>query len=414
MIQKTRNSIKEFLQLESAGGILLICATILALLMKNSPLEFLYDGLLEVPVVIQVGALEIAKPLLLWINDGLMTLFFLLVGLEIKREMVEGHLADPRQIILPAIAAIGGMLVPVAIYITINNGNPESINGWAIPSATDIAFTLGVLSLLGTRIPTSIKVFLTTLAILDDVGAIVIIGLFYSHDVSGQALYFAGSAFFTLILLNRLNVMSVTAYTVVGLVLWVCVLKSGVHATLAGVTMAFAIPIKRKPRPEESHILTRREGDVSPLKRLEHDLHPWVAFMILPLFAFANAGISFEGISLQTLGTPIPMGIALGLVFGKTVGVFATSWLTIKTKLASMPEGANWTLILGSSILCGIGFTMSLFIGSLAFNYDGPDGTTYAVAVRLGVLAGSTVAAIVGYMLLRLFTKPQNEALSKG
>ncbi|RCX31898.1 Na+/H+ antiporter NhaA [Thioalbus denitrificans] len=379
--------LREFYKLESAGGILLIFAAALALVLANSPLDRLYAGFLDIPVEIRIGGLHLAKPLLLWINDGLMAVFFFLVGLEIKREMLAGQLSDPRQVILPAIAAVGGMAVPALIYTAFNLGDPVALEGWAIPTATDIAFALGVLALLGDRVPLSLKVFLTALAILDDMGAILIIAAFYTSNLSPTMLLLALVGTGTLVILNRARVSSTAPYILVGIFLWVCVLKSGVHATLAGVALGLAIPLRDPRDPERS-----------PLRELEHRLHPWVAYGILPLFAFANAGVSFTGLTPASLLEPIPLGIALGLLLGKTVGVFSFSAVPILLGWSRLPEQSTWAGLLGVAILCGIGFTMSLFIGSLAFEQDGLD---YAVAVRLGVLGGSLVAAVAGYLLLR-------------
>lgn len=377
-----RNLISRFLQLEAAGGLLLIAAAVLALIINNSPLAYLYGGLLDVPVAVQVGTLQIAKPLLLWINDGLMALFFLLIGLEVKREIVEGHLSKPSQVVLPATAAIGGMLVPALIYWYINRDNPAAIAGWAIPTATDIAFALGVLALLGKRVPVSLKLFLMTLAIIDDLGAIVIIALFYSGSLSSLSLMLAGACLLALLAMNRLGVVKLAPYLLVGLVLWVCVLKSGVHATLAGVALALCIPLRTQ------------HAEPSPLLRLEHALHPWVAYAILPLFAFANAGVSLAGMTVDSFTHPVPMGIAIGLLLGKTVGVFGLTWIAIKLRLAALPTGANWGQVLGVAVLCGIGFTMSLFVGSLAFV---PGASDFAGMDRMGILTGSLFAALIGY-----------------
>ncbi|EKT4524473.1 Na+/H+ antiporter NhaA [Pseudomonas putida] len=377
-----RNLISRFLQLEAAGGLLLIAAAVLALIINNSPLAYLYGGLLDVPVAVQVGTLQIAKPLLLWINDGLMALFFLLIGLEVKREIVEGHLSKPSQVVLPATAAIGGMLVPALIYWYINRDNPAAIAGWAIPTATDIAFALGVLALLGKRVPVSLKLFLMTLAIIDDLGAIVIIALFYSGSLSSLSLMLAGACLLALLAMNRLGVVKLAPYLLVGLVLWVCVLKSGVHATLAGVALALCIPLRTQ------------HAEPSPLLRLEHALHPWVAYAILPLFAFANAGVSLAGMTVDSFTHPVPMGIAIGLLLGKTVGVFGLTWIAIKLRLAALPTGANWGQVLGVAVLCGIGFTMSLFVGSLAF---APGASDFAGMDRMGILTGSLFAALIGY-----------------
>jgi len=371
--------------LEAASGLLLIAAAALALIINNSPLSHLYAGLLDVPVVAQVGALQIAKPLLLWINDGLMALFFLLIGLEVKRELLEGHLSKPSQVVLPGAAAIGGMVVPALIYWFLNRDNPAALGGWAIPMATDIAFALGVLALLGKRVPVSLKLFLMTLAIIDDLGAIIVIAIFYSHELSTLSLALAGACLVALIAMNRLGVVKLGPYMVIGLILWVCVLKSGVHATLAGVTLAFCIPLRT------------HNAEASPLLSLEHALHPWVAFGILPLFAFANAGVSLAGVNLESFTHHVPMGIAAGLLIGKTVGVFGLTWLAVRTGLAALPHGANWGQLLGVAILCGIGFTMSLFVGSLAFI---PGSSDYAGMDRMGILTGSILAAVIGYAVM--------------
>ncbi|MDE1196632.1 MAG: Na+/H+ antiporter NhaA [Pseudomonas sp.] len=377
-----RNTFKQFFQLEAAGGLLLIAAAALALIINNSPLSWLYNGLLEVPVVAQIGALKIAKPLLLWINDGLMALFFLLIGLEVKREVIQGHLSRASQIVLPGAAAIGGMVIPALVFWALNKDNPAAMSGWAIPMATDIAFALGVLALLGKRVPVSLKLFLMTLAIIDDLGAIIVIALFYSGELSNLSLALAAGSILSLIAMNRLGVVKLAPYLLVGLVLWVCVLKSGVHATLAGVILAFCIPLK-----------TARDVP-SPLQQLEHALHPWVAYAILPLFAFANAGVSLTGVTMESFTHHVPMGIALGLLVGKMVGVFGLTWLAVKTGMAALPTGANWGQVLGVSILCGIGFTMSLFVGSLAFV---PGQSEFAGMDRMGILTGSILAALIGY-----------------
>ena len=377
-----RNTFKQFFQLEAAGGLLLIAAAALALIINNSPLSWLYNGLLEVPVVAQIGALKIAKPLLLWINDGLMALFFLLIGLEVKREVIQGHLSRASQIVLPGAAAIGGMVIPALVFWALNKDSPAAMSGWAIPMATDIAFALGVLALLGKRVPVSLKLFLMTLAIIDDLGAIIVIALFYSGELSNLSLALAAGSILSLIAMNRLGVVKLEPYLLVGLVLWVCVLKSGVHATLAGVILAFCIPLK-----------TARDVP-SPLQQLEHALHPWVAYAILPLFAFANAGVSLTGVTMESFTHHVPMGIALGLLVGKMVGVFGLTWLAVKTGMAALPTGANWGQVLGVSILCGIGFTMSLFVGSLAFV---PGQSEFAGMDRMGILTGSILAALIGY-----------------
>ncbi len=385
-----RSTFTRFFQLEAASGLLLIAAAALALIVNNSPLSFLYNGLLEVPVVVQIGALKIAKPLLLWINDGLMALFFLLIGLEVKRELVDGHLSKPSQVVLPGAAAIGGMVVPALIYWFLNKDNPAAVAGWAIPTATDIAFALGVLALLGKRVPVSLKLFLMTLAIIDDLGAIIVIALFYSGELSSLSLMLAGACLLTLIAMNRLGVIKLGPYMIVGLILWVCVLKSGVHATLAGVTLALCIPLRT------------RNAEPSPLLNLEHALHPWVAFGILPLFAFANAGVSLAGVTVESFTHHVPMGIAIGLLLGKTVGVFGLTWIAVKTGLAALPTGANWGQVLGVAILCGIGFTMSLFVGSLAFE---PGSSEFAGMDRMGILTGSILAALIGYAITAMASR---------
>ena len=390
-----RSTFTRFFQLEAASGLLLIAAAALALIVNNSPLSFLYNGLLEVPVVAQVGALKIAKPLLLWINDGLMALFFLLIGLEVKRELVDGHLSKPSQVVLPGAAAIGGMVVPALIYWFLNKDNPAAVAGWAIPTATDIAFALGVLALLGKRVPVSLKLFLMTLAIIDDLGAIIVIALFYSGELSSLSLMLAGACLLTLIAMNRLGVIKLGPYMIVGLILWVCVLKSGVHATLAGVTLALCIPLRTK------------NAEPSPLMSLEHALHPWVAFGILPLFAFANAGVSLAGVTVESFTHHVPMGIAIGLLLGKTVGVFGLTWIAVKTGLAALPTGANWGQILGVAILCGIGFTMSLFVGSLAFE---PGSSEFAGMDRMGILTGSILAALIGYAVTAMASRKTAKA----
>jgi NhaA family Na+:H+ antiporter len=377
-----RSTLSQFFKMEAASGLLLIAAAALALIINNSPLAWLYNGLLDVPVVAQVGALKIAKPLLLWINDGLMALFFLLIGLEVKREVLEGHLSKPSQIVLPGAAAIGGMVVPALIYWFLNKDTPEALGGWAIPMATDIAFALGVLALLGKRVPLSLKLFLMTLAIIDDLGAIIVIAVFYSGELSNLSLMLAGLSIIALIVMNKLGVVKLGPYLLIGVLLWVCVLKSGVHATLAGVVLAFCIPLRTK------------NAETSPLLHLEHALHPWVAFGILPLFAFANAGVPLTGVTAESFTHHVPLGIAAGLLLGKTVGVFGLTWLAVKTSIAALPTGANWGQVFGVSILCGIGFTMSLFVGSLAFV---PGASEFAGQDRMGILTGSIIAAIVGY-----------------
>jgi len=381
-------AINDFLKMEATGGLMLVAATVIAMTLANSGFVGAYTAFLETPVEIQFGELEIAKPLLLWINDGLMAIFFFLVGLEIKREFRIGELASPAQVALPGIAAIGGILVPSGIYALINLDSPESMSGWAIPAATDIAFALAVLSLLGNRIPGSLKILLLAIAIFDDLAAILIIAFFYTSKLSLTVLALAVIPIVLLFILNRMGVTKTAPYVVVGIVLWTIVLKSGVHATLAGVITAFAIPLAKA---EGAHHTL--------LEELEHGLHRWVAFGILPLFAFANAGVSFSGMGLQSFTEPVSLGITLGLFAGKQIGIFAMIWLTVQLRLAPMPRDANWLQIYGIGLLCGIGFTMSLFIGSLAF-----DNRELMAQLRLGVLAGSITSAVLGYLLLRFAT----------
>ncbi|EEQ10466.1 Na(+)/H(+) antiporter nhaA 2 [Yersinia mollaretii ATCC 43969] len=378
--------IRQFLRQEAAGGMILIFAAIVALFMANTSLQGIYHSFLDVPVSVKIASLDISKPLLLWINDGLMAIFFLVVGLEVKRELMEGSLAGRDKAVFPAIAALGGMLAPALIYLLFNGADEVTRQGWAIPAATDIAFALGVMALLGPRVPTSLKVFLLALAIIDDLGVIIIIALFYTHEVSVQALAIAAAAIALLGYMNWRGVGKTSAYLLVGLVLWVCILKSGVHATLAGVIVGFMIPL---------HTKNKR----SPSESLEHGLHPWVAYLILPLFAFANAGVSLQGVSLSGLTSLLPMGIASGLFIGKPLGIFIFSWLAVKLGIAKLPDTINFKQIFAVSVLCGIGFTMSIFIASLAFEGADLALTTYS---KLGILLGSTSAAIVGYSLLRL------------
>lgn len=380
-------AIRNFLQLEAAGGILLIAAAALAMLVANSPLDRHYNDLLDVYGEVSIGELGIRKPVLLWINDGLMAIFFLLIGLEVKREIRDGQLSNPRQVVLPGIAAIFGLAVPALIYVAFNWGDSEALNGWAIPAATDIAFALGILYLVGSRVPTALKLFLLTVAIFDDLAAIVIIAVFYTADLSLSSLVLAGVTLVVLLIMNLSGVQRTGIYLFVGVLLWVFVLKSGVHATLAGVALAFAIPLKGSTA-----------ADHSPLRELEHTLHPWVAYGILPLFAFANAGISLSGISLDTLTEPIPLGIALGLFVGKPLGIFGASWAAIRLGVARLPEGVRWLELFGVAVLGGVGFTMSLFIASLAFEH----GVEGQLALdRLGIITGSLLAALCGFGLLR-------------
>ena len=383
-------TIRNFLKLESSGGIILMIAAVLAMITANSPAAGLYGLFLETPVEVRVGALNIAKPLFLWVNDGLMAVFFFLVGLELKREIVDGELSRPANVLLPAVGAVGGIVVPVGIYIWVNAGNPASMQGWAIPAATDIAFALGILMLLGSRVPVSLKVFLVSLAIFDDLGAIVIIAIFYSADLSTSALVAAMVCIAVLGFLNWRGVSSVSTYILVGVVMWIAVLKSGGHATLAGVALAAFIPMRDKDEPEHS-----------PLRDLEHDLHSVVAFGVLPLFAFVNAGIDLGGVSLGDLLHPVPLGIAAGLFVGKQLGIFLLCFLAIRSGLARMPDGANWGSLYGVCVLCGVGFTMSLFVGSLAFENVALD-TRMLFDERLGIILGSLLSGIVGYGVLRV------------
>ncbi|WP_028023848.1 Na+/H+ antiporter NhaA [Enterovibrio calviensis] len=373
------DAIRQFMKMESAGGLVLIVAAILAIVIANSPLQPLYDGALHS----YIAGLSVAH----WINDGLMAIFFLLIGLEVKRELIEGALNTKEKAIFPAIAAVGGMLAPALVYLAFNYSDPVTVNGWAIPAATDIAFALGVMALLGKRVPLSLKVFLLALAIIDDLGVIVIIALFYSSDLSVTALTVAFISTAVLFIMNSKNVTGVKWYLIVGAILWFSVLKSGVHATLAGVVLGFAIP------------LSGGKDGKSPLKTLEHAIHPYAAFLILPLFAFANAGVSLEGVSLASLTNMLPLGIALGLLIGKPLGIFTFSWIAVKTGVAKLPENVDFKQVFAVSLLCGIGFTMSIFISSLAF--VGVD-QSYITFSRLGILIGSTVSAFAGYALLNL------------
>jgi NhaA family Na+:H+ antiporter len=374
-----------FVHHEAAGGLVLMLAALAALIASNSPLAWLYDGFLGTPVGVRVGPLAIDKPLLLWINDGLMAVFFFLIGLEIKRELLRGELSTLGQAALPALGAVGGMAVPAVIYVAINAGDPEALRGWAIPTATDIAFSVGVLALLGSRIPASLKIFLLALAIVDDLAAIVIIALFYTEQLSPASLVLAAVGAAVLWALNARGVNRPAPYVLTGILIWVCVLKSGVHATLAGAVVALAIPMQSSTAEQPSL-----------LEQLEDSLHPWVAFAVLPLFAFANAGVSLQGVSVAKLLAPVPLGIALGLVLGKPLGILGAVWLAVKGGLASRPQNASWGQVMGIGMLGGIGFTMSLFIGTLAF----PD-PSHAAQVRLGVLAGSLLSAVTGFLLLR-------------
>ncbi len=381
------DSLQQFLKLESAGGVVLCVAAAAALLVANSPLGTFYTRLIEIPIAVQVGGLMIAKPLLLWVNDGLMAVFFMLVGLEVKREVVEGELSRGSSAALPAIAALGGMAGPALVYVACNWGDAAARRGWAIPTATDIAFALGVLALLGPRVPASLKIFLLALAIIDDLGAIIIIAAFYTADLTVIPLLLAGCGVAALVLLNLCGVSRRAAYTLIGIIIWVCVLKSGIHATLAGVVTGLAIPL-------------RTADGASPAHAFEHDLHPWVAFGVLPVFAFANAGVALTGIAPADLLHPVQVGTGLGLLVGKQAGVIGAIWAATRVGLAKLPEGAGWAQLYGVALLTGIGFTMSLFIGTLAF-----PGEAYDIDVRVSVLLASLISAICGYLVLHRVAK---------
>jgi len=379
--------IREFLKLESASGALLVLAAALAVLLANSPLESAYTRVFSLELTVALEDLAISKPLLLWINDGLMAVFFFLIGLEVKRELLEGELRSREQVLLPGVAALGGFVVPAALFAAINRADANALAGWAIPSATDIAFALGTLSLLGDRVPLSLKVFLTSLAIFDDIAAIVVIAIFYTMDLSLASLVLATLGYLALLVLNRTGVQRVAPYLLIGIFIWVCVLKSGVHATLAGFVVAFAIPMRSADEAYEG----------SPLRHLEHVLHPWVAFMILPIFAFANAGVSFAGLSVDDLAGGMSVGIFVGLFVGKQLGVMLGVAAVCATGLARLPAGVGWRATYGVALLTGIGFTMSLFIGTLAFEHSGID---YGAQIRVAVLTASMLSAALGLWVL--------------
>ncbi len=389
--------LRDFFQLEAAGGVLLIAAALLALVLANSPLQDLYQGFRELPLALRIGAFDLAKPLLLWINDGLMAIFFLLVALELKRETLSGQLSSRDQLVLPMVCAVAGVVLPALIFWWSNRGDADSMRGWAIPTATDIAFALGILALLGSRVPLGMKLLLSTIAVVDDLIAILIIAVFYSHGMSVVALACAAVAIAAMWILNRRGVTALTPYLLLGVVLWVCVLKSGVHATLAGVVTGLMIPHVNR------HNTIHDSVEHSPLETLEHALHPWVAYAILPLFAFANAGLALGGLRLGDLLSPLPLGIALGLLLGKPIGIVGAAVLMRAGGLARYPQGMDFKAMLGLGLLCGIGFTMSLFIGSLAFAHD---GLRYTESV-IGVLLASTIAAVLGYAWLRMVLKPR-------
>jgi NhaA family Na+:H+ antiporter len=386
-LQVPLQALREFLKLESAGGILLLAAAALALVLSNSPLASTYETVLDWHFGPTLGPLVLEKSVLHWINDGLMAVFFFLVGLEIKREVVEGELSTARQVALPGLCALGGMAVPALVYLAFNWTTPENRAGWAIPAATDIAFAMGVMALLGSRVPEGLKIFLLALAIIDDLGAIMIIAIFYTDNLSLLALGLAAIGILGLVLLNRFRVLRLAPYIIIGLFIWVCVLKSGVHATLAGVAIAFAIPLK-----------TDGPRELTPLRRCEHALHPWVTFAIMPIFAFANAGVPMGGgVGMQAFMQPLGLGVAGGLFIGKQVGVMLVAAVGAALGLFRLPDRVTWMQMYGASVLTGIGFTMSLFIGTLAF--AGPEA---AAPLRLGVLAGSILSAVLGYAVLRL------------
>jgi NhaA family Na+:H+ antiporter len=380
------SNVRRFIASESAGGVVLALAAIVALLVSNSSFGPLYERFVQARIELRIANdwLVLSKPLLLWVNDLWMAVFFFLVGLEIKREVLVGELASLKQASLPAVAALGGMAVPALIYVALNHADPVALRGWAIPTATDIAFALGILMLLGSRVPASLKIFLTAVAIIDDLGAIIVIALFYTAQLSAPMLLAAGGGVVLLFVLNRAGVSKIGPYVIVGLIVWVCVLKSGIHATLAGVVTALAIPLRDK------------HGG-SPLETAEHALHSWVAFAVLPMFAFVNAGVSLQGVSLGTLAQGVPLGIAIGLVLGKAVGVFGASWLMIRFAGAALPAQASLRQFFGVCVLCGIGFTMSLFIGGLAF---AGQGVGYETQVKIGVLGGSLIAGVLGAAIL--------------
>jgi len=393
-------TIKHFVKLESTSGVLLVLAAVLAMVVANSPAADIYGRLITMPVEVRVGSFEIAKPLLLWINDGLMVLFFFLVGLELKREFMVGELSRKGSMSLPAFGAVGGMLVPGLIYAWINWNDPVALQGWAIPAATDIAFALAILALLGDRVPVTLKVLLTSIAIFDDVGAIIIIALFYTNQLSVTALLIALACLPVLYFLNRRGVVDVSRYGLIGLVMWVALLKSGVHATLTGVLLAMFIPMKDPKNPERS-----------PLRSLEHDLHTAVAFGVLPVFAFVNAGINLKGVSIEYVFHAVPLGIIAGLFLGKQIGVWIFCRLGAMLGLYRLPQDLDWRMIYGVSLLCGVGFTMSLFIGSLAFEET---GVNLMFDERLGIIIGSLLSGIVGYVYLRMILPPSASGSKDG
>ncbi|MFC0141556.1 Na+/H+ antiporter NhaA [Erwinia mallotivora] len=380
-------ALKRILKNEATGGVVLIIAAMVAMFLANSAAtQQTYQAILNMPVEFRFGSLDISKDLLLWINDALMALFFLMIGLEVKHELISGSLASRERAMFPLIAAVGGMIAPGAIFALLNHSDPLAVHGWAIPTATDIAFALGILALLGSRVPPALKMFLMALAVIDDLGAILIIAFFYTQHLSMLALTVAAGAVLVLALLNRFGVRSITVYMLVGMVLWVAVLKSGVHATLAGVIVGFFIPLEK----QNGH---------SPAIHLAHSLAPWVSWVILPLFAFANAGVSLTDVSLSGLASAVPLGIILGLFIGKPLGITLICWLAVKLRIAALPESTRMRDIAATGVLCGIGFTMSIFIASLAFDAAHLEMVRLA---KLGILTGSVVSAVVGYTLLRI------------
>ncbi|MEM9085961.1 MAG: Na+/H+ antiporter NhaA [Pseudomonadota bacterium] len=383
MIDRFGDALKDFLKQESAGGIVLIASAVLALIIANSPLAPAYFDTLESKLNLSYGAFEINKPLLLWINDGLMAVFFFLIGLEVKREMLSGQLSSLDKASLPLMAAIGGMAVPALVFVAFNWGEPDNINGWAIPAATDIAFALGILSLLGPRVPVAMKALLLAVAVIDDIGAITVIALFYSGEIKTDMLIGAAVVYALLFVINRMRIASGMPYVVLTVIMWVFVLKSGVHATLAGVAAGMMIP-------------TQTRENTNLLYEMEHTLHKWVAFLVIPVFGFANAGVSLIGVSPAMILEPLPLGITLGLLIGKQIGIVGMAWIGVKIGFAKLPEGIGWRKIHGLSLLAAIGFTMSLFIGGLAF-----DDPAQVDAVKIGVLGGSLVAALLGFFLLK-------------
>jgi len=396
-VRRLVKPLQEFLRLETSGGYVLMAATAAAMIVANSPLAFKYNTLLQFPLTISIGRFTISKTSVHWIDDGLMVLFFFVIGLELKRELIEGHLSSLRRASLPAFAAAGGMVGPALIYVALNRHDPLAMHGWAIPTATDIAFALGVLSLLGKQVPPALKAFLLSVAIFDDLGAIVVIAMFYTAQLHLVPLIIAGVLIVLLFALNRLHVIRPTVYFIVAFFLWLAILKSGVHATLAGVIVAMFIPLGT---PDGS----------SPAQQLEHSLHPWVAFAVLPIFAFANAGVTLSGLSPVEVAGTVPLGIMFGLFAGKQVGIFVMCWLSVKFRLAARPEGASWRQLYAIAILCGIGFTMSLFIASLAFAESGAD---YHGAERLGILLGSVISGLAGYFVLKRTARSHSVGFSE-